>query len=449
MILQLEQEATVASPQLENQWSRLTRFGFRFIFCYFFLYLSPSAIGSRGVDETHVGSYHRIFFDLWQTVVPWVGANILHIKETLIESPTGSGDQLYDYVWIVCIFTVALVAALLWSVLDRKRKNYDQLNQWLRLFLRLYLAGVLMMYGANKLFPMQFAQIPVARLSDPLGHLSPQGLLWTFMGYSRQYQIFGGMGEMLGGLLLVVPSFTTLGALISAGVLSNVLLLNLCYDVPRKILTIHLMIICGILILPDVRRMIDLFLLNRPTKPQPTIPFLKDPLLNRGVLVLQYLFALLTLIAVVQFSADRAKPVVSRLEGPLRGMWMVDQFTSDNVALPPLAAESERWSRVTFEYPAFFTVQRVQGPLQLQVFKLKEGGKTMITSNMDDLSQKGTLTVEQPDPNHLTMSGQMNGHSVNAVMHRVDLSDPVDFLLTNRGFHWITPAPLWRLDGKK
>ncbi len=76
------------------------------------------------------------------------------------------------------------------------------------------------------------------------------GFLWTFMGFSRGYSFFAGAAEMLGGLLLVVPQFTTLGSLISLGVFSNVLMLNMFYDVPRKIYTIHLVLICLFLVFP-------------------------------------------------------------------------------------------------------------------------------------------------------------------------------------------------------
>lgn len=448
MIPQVEQEAGSISSPDENQWSSLTRFGFRFVFCYFVLYLTPSAIGSRGLQETRIGSYHGVVAHFWYSVVPWIATSVLGIEHKVVEVPNGSGDQLFDYIWIVCIFAVALLACLIWTALDRKTRNYDRFNEWLRLFLRLFLASVMMLYGANKLFPTQFADIPTSRLTDSLGHLSPQGLLWTFMGYSRAYTFFGGLGEMVGGLLLIVPRFTTIGALVSAGVLSNVLMLNLCYDVPRKILTIHLLVICGLLILPDVRRMINLFFLNRPAQPRHPVPWLKDPLLNRGVLVLQYLFAISTLAIAIRVSYEGAKPVTARIGGPLQGMWAVDRFTSDNIMVPPLTTEPQRWYRVTFEQPQYFTVQRMTGPLQLFAFKSKTDGKTLEIWNVDDASQRGTVTVDTSDPNRLTMNGQVNGRSVDVAMSRVNLSDPVDFVLINRGFHWVTPVPLWRLDGK-
>ncbi len=44
------------------------------------------------------------------------------------------------------------------------------------------------------------------------------------------------------------------------------------------------------LVLPDTKRILNLFIFNRTAEPSPTVPFLKDNLLNRGVLTLQYLY---------------------------------------------------------------------------------------------------------------------------------------------------------------
>ena len=134
-------------------------------------------------------------------VVPWVGANIFHVAGPFTETANGSGDQIYDYVLLFCIAVTAAVATVIWSVLDRKRTNYRVLYQWLRLFVRLSLAVPMISYGLNKLFRMQFAEISLARLVDTYGQTSPMGLLWAFMGTSRAYSFFGGVGEMAGGLL--------------------------------------------------------------------------------------------------------------------------------------------------------------------------------------------------------------------------------------------------------
>ena len=102
-------------------------------------------------------------------------------------------------------------------------------------YLRLVLAATMIPYGAAKIFPWQFPAPTLSKLIQRYGDSSPMGLLWTFMGASRSYSFFGGATELLAGMLLVVPRLATLGALVCIGVMSNVLMLNLGYDVPVKL----------------------------------------------------------------------------------------------------------------------------------------------------------------------------------------------------------------------
>ncbi len=437
------QEIPAVTEQAPVEWSLATRIGFRFVFTYFFLYIAPGPVGSLGVDEK-VRSYHALFSEMWHQIVPWVGNSVLGLNDRLREIPNGSGDQLYDYVLLLCIFTTALLITAIWSLLDRNRKNYQQLYQWLRLFMRLNVASAMMIYGASKILPMQFADIPLGRHVDTLGHLSPLGLLWTFMGYSRAYSFFGGIAELLGGILLVVPQFSTLGALVSLGVLSNVLMLNLCYDVPRKILTTHLVLIALFLILPDVKRILNLFIFNRVAEPARTVPFLKDKQQNRNVLILQYVFGAVCLALAFYGAYPTAIQNQARIAPPLRGIWSVESFSSDGVSVLPLVTEQHRWRNVILDTPDFITIQRMQGPLELYSLKLNASGKDLTLSAPGQPTQGGSFNLEPSDADHMTMNGELSGHAVRATLKRVDLSDPTEFLLANRGFHWVTPVPRWR-----
>ena len=52
------------------------------------------------------------------------------------------------------------------------------------------------------------------RLIEPFGNFSLMGVLWASIGASRPYEIFAGCAETLGGILLIFPRTTTLGALV-------------------------------------------------------------------------------------------------------------------------------------------------------------------------------------------------------------------------------------------
>jgi hypothetical protein len=96
-------------------------------------------------------------------------------------------------------------------------------------------------YGVLKVIELQFSPPTPDRLIQTYGESSPMGLIWTLMGFSSLYCFFGGAGEVLGGLLLSLRRTTLLGALVCIGVLANVVMINLSFDVPVKLFSSHLL----------------------------------------------------------------------------------------------------------------------------------------------------------------------------------------------------------------
>jgi len=436
MIPQLQRDEAVAASESAPAWSTATKIGFRFAFTYFLLYVYPYSVGSLGAFVT----YNNPVRDMWHAVVPWVGSHVLHLTGDFAEVANGSGDQLYDYVLLFCIAIVAAVATIVWSALDRKRKNYEQLYQWMRLFARMVLAVAMIVYGTDKLWRMQFPAPPLARYVDTFGRTSLTGLLWTMMGMSRAYTFFGGVGEMAGGLLLLVPRFTALGALVTGAVMTNVLMLNFCYDVPRKIYSIHLLAFCLFLLLPDMRRIADFFLLNRTTQLSPQVPLFKDSRKNYGVWALQALIGVGALIVCcTQAHKDQVKNE-TRVSPVVRGIWFVDQFTMDDVPRPPLPAHTERWQNVIFDAPKVLTIQAIGGVQTRYYLQLEMDRKRFTLWDPTGTHLNANFTYEMPQPDRMSLDGQFDGRHVTADLKRVDLSDPEQFLLINRGTHWVNQS---------
>lgn len=154
-----------------------------------------------------------------------------------------------------CQVWLAAGVALVWSVIDRRRMEYRVLLEWLRRTVSLLLAYVLFSYGTDKVFPPQFGRLSQVRLSERVGDLDRFNMRWTFMAASTPYTVFSGAMEILAGLLLLVRRSETAGALLSIGVLTNVLVLNLAYDLPVKLLSSHLLPFALFLpgLLPDSR----------------------------------------------------------------------------------------------------------------------------------------------------------------------------------------------------
>src|SRR5689334_23344687 len=100
-----------------ESWSLARRVAFRFAFAYFALYAFPSPLDSI----PYLSSAGELVSNFWNVVVPWTGANVLHLAAPITIFPNGSGDTTFNYVELVCFAALAVVATIVWSILDRKR----------------------------------------------------------------------------------------------------------------------------------------------------------------------------------------------------------------------------------------------------------------------------------------------------------------------------------------
>jgi hypothetical protein len=274
---------------------------------------------------------------------------------------------------------------------------------------------------------------------QPFGDASPMGLLWTFMGASAPYTIFAGLSEWLGGVLLLFRRTALLGALVSLGVLTNVVMLNLCYDVPVKQLSLHLLAMAIFLAAHDLRRLANLLVLNRPAPAVPDPRLVQRRWLRNTALAFQAVaavgFSAFMLNAAWQQRQDRTA------RSPLRGVWNVEELRVDGQEGPPPGTEALQWRRLIFDHTSRFGVQLASDSRRLYGLKLDEAHKTLAVTRLDDPAWKASFAYQRPAPDRLTLEGAFEGHKIRASLHRVE--EP-KFLLLTRGFHWVNEYPFNR-----
>jgi len=418
--------------KLEARWSLALRIGFRFAFVYLVLYSFPYPL----TVIPGVSYLFRWYSPMWQKMAGWTGKHVLHLGQPLQYAFTGSGDMTYHYVQNLLILVYAVVAMLLWSVLDRKRKNYAYLQQWLLLYVRLVLGATLISYGAAKVIKSQFPDPFLWRLLEPYGHSSPMGLLWTFMGYSAPYTIFAGAVEMVAGALLLVPRLATLGGLLAIGAMGNVFILNMSYDVPVKLYSFNLLCMGCFLLLPETRRLLNVFVLNREVAPVNPQPLFHRRWLNLGVLGVQLVF----LVYSAGYDLYQVKQGLKQFAAtpPLYGIYAVDEFSMDGQLRPPLFTDESRWRRLTFDRFNSVGISPADGPVQRYGAKVDLAAKTVQLSKRGDQAWKSNFTLETPSPGLITLNGEMDGKKIQAKLRKLDAKS---FLLNSRGFHWINEVP--------
>src|SRR4051794_33443465 len=212
-------------------WPLWQRVLFRFFCVYFVLQVEPWNF-FRAIPG--VSFVLRPYDAATDWLVRTGNAPVFHVRETLVPQ-NGSGDTSYAWAQLWVFLSLAAVACIVWSVIDRKRLQYDRASYWLRLIVRYYIAGAALSYGIIKLFMLQMPFPTVSQLATPLGDLLPMRFSWLFIGYSAPYQIFSGAMETVAGLLLLPRRTVTAGLFAATGAFTNVVMINYAYDVPVKL----------------------------------------------------------------------------------------------------------------------------------------------------------------------------------------------------------------------
>lgn len=200
-------------------------------------------------------------------------AGWLDLNQTVPYYRNGSGDSTVHWLILLLILLLSIIACIVWSLVDRKNREYPKLYYWLTVLLRYYVGITMFNYGVIKLFQGQFPFPTLYKLTEPLYQYSPMGLAWAFYGASHPYNIMIGIAEMLGVLLLFRKTMT-IGAIITLGVSINVMATNYFYDVPVKMLSTTLVLFSLYLLGPNISKFYKLLIQGKAISlsPPPSLP---------------------------------------------------------------------------------------------------------------------------------------------------------------------------------
>lgn len=369
----------------------------------------------------------------------WTAKNVFRIDHHVIYTLSGSGDKTFDWVQNFCILAIAIVAAAIWSFLDRRREQYVLLHKWFHLFMRFALSSQLFAYGANKFFPVQMGFPSLTRLLQPYGNLSLRAVLWSSVGASPAYEVFTGSAELLAGILLIFPRTATLGALVALADMIQVFTLNMTYDVPVKLFSFHLILCSLFLLAPEMRRLVTFFFTDSPTLPSRKVSLFGSARAIRLALAAQIIFGLYLLGVNLQANAQYWKFIgPNRPKPSLYGIWNVDRMWVDGVERSPLLTDYDRWRRVIFDSRIVMQFQRMDDTFGGYRSATSDKAKKITLTKLNDrgLDSKewiGEFIFDRPGQDRLVLDGTLAGHKTKM---ELKLLDRDKFRLVNSGFHW-------------
>lgn len=436
----------------DPRWHPVLRVIFRFAFAFVGVGMAGTYLAGVLLVAVRLPRQSVSEAAKWLALHPltdWVGREFFGVQVDYRQ--TGSGDTAAHWVSVFTLLLVAVVVTAVWSVIDR-RLAYPRLYAWFRLLLRATLIAGFLLYGMIKMLPSQMS-FNLERLVEPFGDMSPMGVLWAQSGLSEPYEIALGAAEVTAALLLILPFTAGLGSVLTFIVAMQVFLLNLTFDVPVKLFSGQLFLYAAILAAPDILRIVRT-LLGRAVPARKPEPLLTTARGLRILLAAQVIFGLLMVYDTVDQGYDAWRTWGSaRPHSPLYGIWNVTEYTLDGTELPPLvdfgttpqdnaALGQQRFRRILFDIPAVVTAQRMDDSLLGIPAHIDTTTHTIRLSS--DLAQHwtiATLNYEQPQPDHLILTGQLAGRPVHMQLDRVDLAT---YPAVSRGFHWIQAVPYLR-----
>ena len=431
---------TNTMQQQDAKWPLWQKLAFRFFCIYFLLQITPwTWLNSFVKPLNYVTNFYSLFIN-W--VVNLLNTYWFHFEKTNIVN-NGSGDTSENWKQVFAFLTIALIFSLLWGVIDRKRNSYQTANYWLRTFLRYYLIMMCFIYGIDKLYALQMPFPNQSQLATPLGDFLPMRFSWMFIGYSTPYEMFSGAMEVLAGLLLLNRRTITLGLFVGLAVLTNVMVLNLCYDIPVKLFSMHLVIYCLYLLFNDCKRLFDFFVFNKAV-PENTINefrFAKKWMRITGI-VMKIVFLGLFVITPFFTTREFYKSLVKTgNSGQIRpGLYDVTVFALNKDTIPALIKDTLRWKDVVFEKDGGGSVGSTDTSFRQ---RYRRGYFNFIpdSSKQTILFKKSTNTIftlhyNLPDSNTITLWGSNKRDSLYVVLKKSNRH----FQLAERQFHWISEA---------
>ena len=441
-VVEVSAMSDVAGAEGGESWSLAAKVGFRFSFLYLMLYMFCN--GNVTVF-TLLESFPNIdrwvnwvLFTPFSSLTLWWGVKVLHLTGIAATwHRDGSGDTLLNYLLCVTFFGLALVGTALWSVLDRQRANYRTLYSWLRFFVRVNVGIGMLQYGFYKVYPVQMQPPSMAVLNEPVGQMSPMTLLWTMLGFSPVYERVCGAAEVIGGLLILFRPTALVGAIVSAFVMTNVVLYNLFFDVPVKLYAIHVLLMAIFVMLPDMKPLLDFFFRNRAAKlAGEWVPTASTIRMRKVMVGFEIGFLIVALLSYVKYDGDRYKAYTDSVRSaPIIGLWALDTDSPR-----PMTIGGVPWFEISIDNLTRGMARSPDGQLWRMYLTYDEKNHTL-----GMVSRGGSGAVKYgwqvPDADHMVLNTSGKG-AMTMRFHRV--ATPASYPLLTRGFHMVNEWGLER-----
>lgn len=318
----------------------------------------------------------------------------------------GAADSLAAWCYHLGWILVALFITAVWTVLDRRRPDYRGLAALLHVFARFGLAISMLVYGLAKFVPAQMAymRLPGYQI-QMVGDVSSMNVLWGFMGASDPYTMAAGAIELASGAMLLWRRTWLLGALLAVFAMGQVFLLNLCYDVPVKLVSGQLLIVAIAITAPYWRSLARVVL--RGETPQPVTARLR-----RTGTAVKFVIAAAAVVLTATGGVITLRQINHR-QSDVDGVWSATSFTIDGRPATLDQVSPAPWTNIAItdrdgDYTSFVT-QVPAGYVTVYDYEMQADRLQLKQTETDTAI---VLRFRQGEPDRLILTGTVDGKAI-------------------------------------
>lgn len=156
-------------------------------------------------------------------------------------------DYSSDSCSMLVLIIILLLTSIIFSFLIR-RKYTNRFLMIIEYVCVIYISVILIKYGVDKIFKTQFPEPESNILFTRFGNLDKDILFWSTIGTSKIYNIIIGSIELFSGALLLFKRSRFLGSLLAIISFSQILIINISFDISVKFFSLILLLMSLFLI---------------------------------------------------------------------------------------------------------------------------------------------------------------------------------------------------------
>ena len=231
-------------------------FAIFFVFCIVFI---PLNFDGKGFQFQITKFFFHDFIQFLQN----------NFFENALKSIDFSSDTIAFNLLLFSLLIFSILFVFVLQIFKCRKIKWIEISRTIVVY---YLTYILLKYGFDKIFKLQFYLPEPNILYSNFGDLSRDILYWSTIGTSRFYSVSLGLIEVFTAFLLLVNRTRILGLLFAIGVFANVILVNFGFDISVKTFSVLLLLMTIFAIFPQLKLLFE-FLIQRKNVEISTLNF--------------------------------------------------------------------------------------------------------------------------------------------------------------------------------